>query len=68
MPGAEDAEMFVLSLHHGPGGGPSGTLRGVDEHHEQTFEGWIGLIALITELGFAADGSHSHGDGGRDGR
>jgi steroid delta-isomerase-like uncharacterized protein len=48
MAGADDAEEFVLSLHHAPGG-PSGTLRAVSERAEQPFEGWIGLIGLITE-------------------
>jgi len=48
MAGA-DAEEFVLSLRHAPGGGPSGTLRAIGEHNEQAFEGWIGLIGLITE-------------------
>jgi steroid delta-isomerase-like uncharacterized protein len=43
-----DAEDFVLSLRHAPGG-PSGTLRAVGEHNEEAFEGWIGLIGLITE-------------------
>jgi steroid delta-isomerase-like uncharacterized protein len=48
MAGA-DAEEFVLSLRHASGGSPSGTLRAVGGHDEETFEGWIGLIGLITE-------------------
>ena len=48
MPGAHDADEFVLSLRPVPGG-PSGTLRAVGEQHERPFEGWIGLIGLITE-------------------
>jgi steroid delta-isomerase-like uncharacterized protein len=44
-----DAEEFVLSLRHAPGGGPSGTLRAVGEQNEEAFDGWIGLIGLITE-------------------
>jgi steroid delta-isomerase-like uncharacterized protein len=47
--GADDAEEFVLSLRHAPGGSPSGTLRAVGDQNEKTFEGWIGLIGLITE-------------------
>jgi steroid delta-isomerase-like uncharacterized protein len=49
MAGADDAAEFVLSLRHAPGGGPSGTLRAVGEQNEERFEGWIGLIGLITE-------------------
>lgn len=64
MAGADDAKKFVLTLRHGPGGGPSGTLRAVDEQNEQPFEGWIGLIGLITELGFASDEYHSHSESG----
>jgi steroid delta-isomerase-like uncharacterized protein len=49
MAGADDADEFVLSLRHAPGGGPSGTLRAVGEQEEKPFGGWIGLIGLITE-------------------
>ncbi len=49
MAGAEDAEEFVLSLRHAPSGGPCGTLRAVGKQNEEAFEGWIGLIGLITE-------------------
>ena len=49
MSAADDAEEFVLSLRHAPDGGPSGTLRAVGAHDEMPFEGWIGLIGLITE-------------------
>jgi steroid delta-isomerase-like uncharacterized protein len=56
MSGADDAEQFVLSLRHAPGGGPSGTLRVVGEQKEKPFEGWIGLIGLVTEhRGMAMD-------------
>jgi len=49
MAGADDAQEFVLSLRHAPGGGPSGTLRAVGEQNGKHFDGWIGLIGLITE-------------------
>jgi steroid delta-isomerase-like uncharacterized protein len=56
MAGTDDAEEFVLRLHHAPGGGPNGTLRAVGEQNEKHFEGWIGLIGLITEQrGIAVD-------------
>jgi steroid delta-isomerase-like uncharacterized protein len=45
---AADADEFVLSLRRAPGG-PRGTLRAVGEEDEKTFDGWIGLIGLITE-------------------
>jgi steroid delta-isomerase-like uncharacterized protein len=45
---ATDAEEFVLSLSRAPGG-PRGTLRAVGEQNEKPFDGWIGLIGLITE-------------------
>jgi len=48
MAQADDAEEFVLSLRHAPGG-PSGTLRAVGEPNKEAFEGWIGLMGLITE-------------------
>jgi steroid delta-isomerase-like uncharacterized protein len=44
----EDAEQLVLSLRRTPGG-PRGTLRAVGEENEKSFDGWIGLIGLITE-------------------
>lgn len=54
MAGA-DADEFVLRLRRAPGG-PSGTLRAVGEQDEEAFEGWIGLIGLITEhRGIAVD-------------
>ena len=43
-----DAEDFVLSLRRTPGG-PRGTLRAIGEENEKSFDGWIGLIGLITE-------------------
>jgi steroid delta-isomerase-like uncharacterized protein len=43
-----DAEDFVLSLCRTPGG-PRGTLRAIGEENEKSFDGWIGLIGLITE-------------------
>ena len=44
-----DAQEFVLTLRHTPDSGPCGTLRVVGQEDEQAFEGWIGLIGLITE-------------------
>jgi hypothetical protein len=61
MAGADDTGEFVLNLRHGPGGSPSGTMRAVGEQKEMSFEGWIGLIGLITELGFTADESGRNG-------
>jgi steroid delta-isomerase-like uncharacterized protein len=49
MAGA-DALEFVLSLRRSPGG-PCGTLRVVGEQDERAFEGWIGLMGLISEHG-----------------
>ena len=46
---ADAAQEFVLTLRWAPNGGPCGTLRAVGHDDEQTFEGWIGLIGLITE-------------------
>lgn len=43
-----DAEQFVLCLRRAPGG-PRGTLRAVGEENAKPFDGWIGLIGLITE-------------------
>ena len=48
-----DAEDFVLSLRRTPGG-PRGTLRAIGEENEKSFDGWIGLIGLITEYGETA--------------
>jgi hypothetical protein len=62
VPRADDAEEFVLNLHHGRGGAPSGTLRAVGEPNERPFEGWIGLIGLITELGYTAGESNSESE------
>ena len=53
---ADDADEFVLSLRHTTQGGPCGTLRAVGGQSEWPFEGWIGLIGLITECrGMAMD-------------
>jgi steroid delta-isomerase-like uncharacterized protein len=49
MPVADTAQEFVLTLRHTPDGGPCGTLRAVGEQDAKAFEGWIGLIGLITE-------------------
>ena len=54
MPVADTAQEFVLTLRHTPDGGPCGTLRAVGQQHEKAFEGWIGLIGLITEARGAA--------------
>ena len=54
MPVADTAQEFVLTLLRTPDGGPCGTLRAVGEQSERTFEGWIGLIGLITECRGAA--------------
>jgi steroid delta-isomerase-like uncharacterized protein len=54
MPVADTAQEFVLSLRHKPDVGPCGTLRAVGEQNERAFEGWIGLIGLITECRGAA--------------
>lgn len=43
------AREFVLILHHTAGGAPCGTLRAVEQRAETAFEGWIELMALITE-------------------
>jgi steroid delta-isomerase-like uncharacterized protein len=43
------AQEFVLTLRRAPDGGPCGTLRAVGHAEEKSFEGWIGLIGLITE-------------------
>ncbi len=56
MARADDGEEYVLSLRRTPGGGPSGTLRAVGEQNGKPFEGWIGLIGLVTEYrGTAVD-------------
>jgi steroid delta-isomerase-like uncharacterized protein len=49
MTGADEGDVFVLSLRRTLGGSPSGTLRGIGEQSEKPFEGWIDLIGLITE-------------------
>ena len=54
--GSDTVEEFVLKLRHAPSGSPSGTLRAVDEQTAKPFDGWIGLIGLITEYrGLAVD-------------
>lgn len=63
MPEAGERVDFVLSLRPCPGGSPSGTLRAVGDQNETPFDGWIGLIGLITELGFDAGGSRGAGEG-----
>ena len=49
MPVADAAQEFVLTLRHTPDGGPCGTLRAVGHDDEKAFDGWIGLIGLVTE-------------------
>ena len=49
MPVTDTAREFVLILHHTADGAPCGTLRAVGQQGETAFEGWIELIALITE-------------------
>lgn len=49
MPVADAAQEFVLTLRRTPGRGPCGTLRAVGHDDAKMFEGWIGLIGLITE-------------------
>jgi steroid delta-isomerase-like uncharacterized protein len=49
MPVADAAQEFVLTLRRTPDGGPCGTLRAVGHDDEKVFEGWIGLIGVITE-------------------
>jgi steroid delta-isomerase-like uncharacterized protein len=49
MPVADTDREFVLTLRHTPDGGPCGTLRPVGEREAKGFDGWIGLIGLITE-------------------
>ena len=58
MSEAGETRQFVLSLRPGPGGTPSGTLRAIGDRNGAAFEGWIGLIGLITELGFDTGGPH----------
>jgi steroid delta-isomerase-like uncharacterized protein len=43
------AQEFVLTLRRAADGGPCGTLRRMGHDDERDFEGWIGLIGLITE-------------------
>lgn len=64
MSEAGETREFVLSLRRGRGGAPRGTLRAVGDRTGTAFEGWIGLIGLITELGFDT-GRSSDGDGPR---
>jgi steroid delta-isomerase-like uncharacterized protein len=53
---ADSTEEYALKLRHGASGSPSGTLRAVDEQTAKPFDGWIGLIGLITEYrGLAVD-------------
>jgi steroid delta-isomerase-like uncharacterized protein len=54
MPVADTDQEFILTLRHTPDCGPCGTLRAVGERDEKVFEGWIGLIGLITECRSAA--------------
>jgi steroid delta-isomerase-like uncharacterized protein len=49
MPVADTAREIVLTLRHAADGGPCGTFRVIGDHDEQTFDGWIELIGLITE-------------------
>ena len=49
MPVTDTAQEFVLTLRHTPDCGPCGTLRVVGREDERAFEGWIGLMGLITE-------------------
>src|SRR5262245_1219307 len=49
MAAADDVDEFVLSLRRTSQGGPCGTLRAVGEQDDRSFDGWIGLIGLITE-------------------
>ena len=45
----DTVDEFVLTLRRTSHRGPCGTLRAVGHHDEQQFDGWIGLIGLITE-------------------
>lgn len=45
------AERYLLTVRRRPEGAPSGTLRAVDAGVEQAFDGWIGLIGLMTRIG-----------------
>lgn len=63
MPEAGETREFVLSLRAGRGGTPRGTLRAAGDPHGTAFDGWIGLIGLITELGLACGEPPDDGDG-----
>lgn len=54
MPVDDAAQEFVLALRRTPDGGLCGTLRAVEDQNGKAFEGWIGLIGLITECRGAA--------------
>lgn len=47
---ADAAREIVLTLRHRPEGGPCGTLRVAGQQTEKPFDGWLGLIGLITEV------------------
>lgn len=49
MPVANTPQEFVLTLRHLGDGAPVGTLRVIGQEDETAFEGWIELIALITD-------------------
>lgn len=49
MPFGDTVDEYVLTLRRAPQGGPCGTLCVVGQSDEREFEGWIGLIGLITE-------------------
>lgn len=42
-------EEYLLTLRRTPQGGPCGTLSVIGDDDERGFDGWIGLIGLITE-------------------
>jgi steroid delta-isomerase-like uncharacterized protein len=47
----DTVEEYVLTLRRSPVGRPCGTLRASGARDVRQFEGWIGLIGLITEHG-----------------
>jgi steroid delta-isomerase-like uncharacterized protein len=49
MGDADDATELVLRLRHEPDRGPCGTLRGAGSTQVRAFDGWLGLIGLITD-------------------
>ena len=61
MPEAGETVEFVVTLHRGTAGTPSGTLRVVGDRHERSFDGWIGLIGALTEI--RSEVGTSRGDG-----